>query len=474
MQPAGLFIIFLLPRASSFTTASHPRGITRPGRARWAIEPGAGAQENMMEQAAEKLRSQGMTDADIKNRLAGFALFDTNCDGVVDIEELKQGLKERFGTVATDKEVEAVIAEFDTTGSGGLTPIDFSFGQIKRRIETKQDESQLMVISSPMRWIGPYPALALSFPELGTPAQQARNASGIDLDMIVDTAANTNVINALVAKELGLEAIGDAPGGVGTGGAITGGTTFNLGTVEFADLPKAERQPFMGGLTASALPVTSPGAAGLLGSTFLLSFPGGFEMRWGDGADIGPSISLFGDTEGLENEVLAGLCEVPAEQLSESGLFSVKLRVNGVDIPALLDTGSPISVLNGAAAEAAGLEIPNAEVPEEPISIFNPFARFKANLKAAEAAAAEAASGDVVRIGSAGGNSVELRRALPTASIDLGEAKLGQGLRCYVGDLPGLQALGGLGDGAGPAAVLGLDLLRLRRRLVLSEGRIYV
>ena len=47
---------------------------------------------------------------------------------------------------------------------------------------------------------------------------------------------------------------------------------------------------------------------------------------------------------------------------------------------------------------------------------------------------------------------------------------------CYVGDLPGLAALGGLGDSAPPAAVLGMDFLRLRPRVVFraQQKEIYM
>ena len=38
---------------------------------------------------------------------------------------------------------------------------------------------------------------------------------------------------------------------------------------------------FMKGLTASALPVASPAAAGLLGLAFFNCFEGGVEFRWG-------------------------------------------------------------------------------------------------------------------------------------------------------------------------------------------------
>eukprot|EP00614_Pseudopedinella_elastica_P015154 CAMPEP_0172583752 /NCGR_PEP_ID=MMETSP1068-20121228/3307_1 /TAXON_ID=35684 /ORGANISM="Pseudopedinella elastica, Strain CCMP716" /LENGTH=340 /DNA_ID=CAMNT_0013377651 /DNA_START=65 /DNA_END=1087 /DNA_ORIENTATION=+ len=94
------------------------------------------------EAAAQSLRALGMSEADVKARLTGFALFDTNKDGLVDPQELKLGLEQRFGTVATDEELASVMREFDTGGLGGLTPETFVLGQIKRRIEVGQTEER--------------------------------------------------------------------------------------------------------------------------------------------------------------------------------------------------------------------------------------------------------------------------------------------------------------------------------------------
>ena len=74
--------------------------------------------------------------------------------------------------------------------------------------------------------------MPLRFPNLSTPSQRERNASGISLDWILDTAANVNTINSLVARELDLVKVGVAPGGVGAGGGIDGGDTFLLGDGE--------------------------------------------------------------------------------------------------------------------------------------------------------------------------------------------------------------------------------------------------
>eukprot|EP00613_Pedinella_sp_CCMP2098_P006866 CAMPEP_0171606348 /NCGR_PEP_ID=MMETSP0990-20121206/7714_1 /TAXON_ID=483369 /ORGANISM="non described non described, Strain CCMP2098" /LENGTH=299 /DNA_ID=CAMNT_0012169177 /DNA_START=302 /DNA_END=1201 /DNA_ORIENTATION=+ len=90
--------------------------------------------------AADRLRAGGMTDEGIKSRMASFSIFDKNKDGVVDLKELKEGLFEKFGTTASDEEIKSAIASFDTNNNGVLEADEFVVGQIKRLIETRQDE----------------------------------------------------------------------------------------------------------------------------------------------------------------------------------------------------------------------------------------------------------------------------------------------------------------------------------------------
>eukprot|EP00322_Chrysochromulina_rotalis_P010389 CAMPEP_0115841266 /NCGR_PEP_ID=MMETSP0287-20121206/7200_1 /TAXON_ID=412157 /ORGANISM="Chrysochromulina rotalis, Strain UIO044" /LENGTH=441 /DNA_ID=CAMNT_0003294907 /DNA_START=177 /DNA_END=1502 /DNA_ORIENTATION=- len=360
-----------------------------------------------------------------------------------------------------------------------------------------QDEA--MVLRSPLRWIGGvYPAVALSFPALATPAQKARQltgenvaASGVTLDFVIDTAANTNTINAQVAGPtaqggLELAQVGSVDSGVGAGGSIGGGATYSLGTAELADLPKDERVPFISGLTATALPVAAPAAAGLLGISFLHSFAGGVEFLWGSQPsttpaggmvntspvslmEVGdpPAILFYGDARGVEAN-RAGMCAVDVETLTESGLPTVKLLINGVAVRALLDTGSPVTVLNGAAASLVGLGV--SKGGDGPANEGNLFARFTSGVAAAQAAA----RGDLLTVAGAEG-PVQLKRTQEEVSLALSDdAEFGSDCRPYVGDLPGLDALGGLGAGAGPAAILGTDVLRRRPRLVITKERIYV
>ena len=337
-------------------------------------------------------------------------------------------------------------------------------------------DDEPMALRSPLRWIGGvYPGVALSFPMLSSPAQKARQlrgeatAIGVTLDFIVDTAANANTISAQVAGPtvqggLELQQVGSLSGVVGAAGAF-GGTspTYSLGVAELADLPKEERIPFISGLTASALPIAAPAAAGLLGVSFLNSFPGGVEFVWGNGG-VPPSITFFGDSPGTAAS-RAELSAVKVTALAGSGLPTVPLRINGVVVNALLDTGSPITVLNKAAASLVGLDEANGGGGGS-----NPLARFAAGVKSAQAAA----RGDVLTVGGVNG-PVQLTRTQSAVAMSLGDsASFGNDLRPYIGDLPGLALLDGLGASAGPAVVLGTDVLRRRPRLIYTAHDVFV
>ena len=358
------------------------------------------------------------------------------------------------------------------------------------------------VVRSPMRFLGPYPTMPLKFPNLSTASQRERNITGISLDWVLDTAANVNTINAQVAMELGLEVVGEAPGGVGAAGGIMGGDTFMLGDCEL-DIPKNIEMSgedgdanekiqeidndefiFMKELTASALPVASPAAAGLLGLAFFYCFEGGVEFNWqGNGNDEPPSVTFYGTDKGLD---VSDMTRVPFESLPVSMLPSVTININGKEIPALFDTGSPITVLNAKAAEEAGIatSIPMDEVDPEKQSRekggWNPFSKLAANIESAKQIADATAKGDILTIAGSDGKPARLVRSMNQEIVkiksssgedtDLGTSTL------FVGDIPGLAALGGLGGDAPPAAILGMDFLRLRPKVVFRarQNEIYL
>lgn len=360
------------------------------------------------------------------------------------------------------------------------------------------------IVKSPMRFLGPYPTMPLRFPNLATSSQREKNVTGISLDWVLDTAANVNTINAQVAKELMLEKVGEAPGGVGASGGIMGGDTFMLGDCELemgnmnSEKPQTSDEDndleedgftFMKGLTASALPVASPAAAGLLGLAFFYCFEG-VEFAWGTSRDssnldevdqlTSPSVTFYGSEEGLD---VGSLACVPFESLPVSMLPSVTLCINGKEIPALFDTGSPITVLNARAAEDAGIDtiIPLDEVDPDNQSKadngtggWNPFSKLASNIQSAQEIAKATARGEILTIAGTDGRPVRLVKTKNAENVDIktstGQQQLSSA-QVFVGDLPGLAALGGLGGEAPPAAVLGMDLLSRRPRVVFRARK---
>jgi len=333
------------------------------------------------------------------------------------------------------------------------------------------DGKGISSIRAPLRMLGPYPLLSVRFPDIVAPEsvkeqQKANGETGIKLDMIVDTGSSVNTINVQLAKELGLTSVGTQEAGVSAGGALGSSNNYALGPVQLNDLPKRDRFPLMNDLVVSALPVPAPpGVGGILGLGFLLSFGGGIEFAWGDSApgsqDSPPALNLYADPKDA-SDLSASMEEVPVRQLDAAagGLLVLTMVVNGVKIPALLDTGSPATVLNAAAAKLAGIEMP----VEPDQSSMNPIAKAKAGFDFA----ASMASGEMVMM--AGDNGPATLRKTPNAiPISLGGAVI-RDVRPYVGEIPGLAALPGLAAKGAPAAILGTDVLRQRKRLLIAPA----
>lgn len=360
--------------------------------------------------------------------------------------------------------------------------------------QSMSEEEESPTIRAPLKYLGPYPALGLRFPTLATASQRAKNATGIALDFVLDTAANVNTINGQVAQELQLEIIGQALPGVGSFGTMAGGNTFNLGDTQlegvFQQTPddddddgKNEPILFMQNLTASALPVASPASAGLLSLAFFYCFEGGVEFDWGspssmeDGMTANPpSVTFYGEKDRLANKAIEGMSRVKIESIPVTQLPSIMLKINGVEIPALLDTGSPVTVLNSQAAAQTGIKtisLPSSE------SSKNPFAAVANRFKEAQAIAKAAADGDLLTISGMHGpvnllKSTEAPEISAIGDDDSDDVLFGK-KRIFVGDIPGLAALNGLGVDAPPAVVLGMDVLQTKPKMILraQDNEVY-
>lgn len=346
--------------------------------------------------------------------------------------------------------------------------------------EPQDEQVGSVVVRAPLKYVGPYPCLALHFPNLATSNQRQRNVTGVSLDFVLDTAANTNTIQQPVATELALKALGPALPGVGSAGVLApGGQTYFLGDAQLDGIGRKKGEDpgiFMTELTASALPVPSPAAAGLLSLAFLSVFEGGVEFSWGTSptADTSsdpaarvvppPSITFYGD-KSMDDKagVLHGKTKIPIRRVPVTHLPTVTVTINGVEMPALLDTGSPITVLNAQAATRAGIA---TKLPASTKSI-NPLQAVSNRFQEAQAAA----RGDVLMILGADGKPVNLVKSRNAVSVEMkgengGKVDFGS-VPLFVGELPGLAALNGLGVESPPAVILGMDVLRQRPSMLL-------
>jgi hypothetical protein len=296
-------------------------------------------------------------------------------------------------------------------------------------------ENDIMAVAAPLKFIGPYPCLSLRFPNLSTSAQRSRNETGVSLDFVVDTAANTNTIQGPVVAELLLKSTGQfALPGVSATGSIPGGETFLLGNTQLDGMGP---DLFMTDLTASVLPVSNPAAAGVLSLAFLQCFPGGVEFDWEN-----RQFRFLDETTTLEKN---GLRMVPIERQPITQLPLIRIAINDVELTALLDTGSPITIIHPDAAKRANIEVRN----DEPNKSRNPFSSlFSQN------------DSQVLTIMGGDGKPTKLYPTKSPVEVSMfGESVL------YVGQVPGLAALDK--QVKSPDVILGTDVLKRQPSMIL-------
>ena len=331
-----------------------------------------------------------------------------------------------------------------------------------------------------------YAAITLGLPDRATKKQTERGVKGIELDFCIDTACTTNFILPQVAYGLDMQIVGTAPAGTGATGAIGGGQEMLLGTAKLGGKAAKEDVAAVTGLSAAVVPVPAPGTAGILGRSFLNCFDAvafDWAPRTGTTSDgrmgdrSGAVIDFYQEYDwdaGAED----GLVTAPLNELA-CGLLAVDVTLNGVTLPALLDTGAPQTIVNRAAAKAAGIEVGSKSQAESDDSSKskNPFG----GLMDAFGKGKEAAMADKgVMVMGAGGKPTRLDR-VDGAGVDLRVVCEGDALvstlvgSILVGELAAFQAGLGLkpassdgGDDGEPGVILGLDALMSREEVVIS------
>ena len=191
-----------------------------------------------------------------------------------------------------------------------------------------------------------YPTIPLRFPHL----------NNLCLNFSLDTGSSINAIDATVAHYLSLPRVGQTT--VSALGGTFPADVYQLVVALGGDHASSEVETLFPDLTAAAFLATNRPTNGLLGSPFFDSFAGGVDFDWHgtrSNHDL-PSVRFYHEELVDLDDDEDAMTRVSILR-SDNGLFFLNLNMNGVDLPALLDTGSPITVLNPQAARLANVDI---------------------------------------------------------------------------------------------------------------------
>lgn len=314
--------------------------------------------------------------------------------------------------------------------------------------QESNDALSIIGVVAPMVYIGFYPCLGLKFPHL--------NPKHNSIHFVVDTGANVNSISKDLAKKLDLSIVRkkeDIPllGSAGAGGSLPAGDFVMLGDCQLSGMPKTqENVTFMTNLTAAAmdLGIAEQISGGLLGTMFLYSFPAGVEFDW-YGTDGDPPTFIFYYGTSLPEDAKKNAKCIPLEKDSFFGIPTILVNINGVDLRAIIDTGSPITIISPSAAKKANID---------------------------RRPSADDAGETIIKIKGIDNGILGLSQAQDNVSIHIGnDITLANMTTVFVGDLPGLSSAGRFSSSPYPELLLGLDALRHTYRTIfrLTEHEIW-
>lgn len=336
---------------------------------------------------------------------------------------------------------------------------------------SNEEPVSLIGVVAPLHRIGPYTCLRLQFPDWNDPTTTDQQAPVFDF--MIDTGANVNSVDARLVQKYQLAEFSmpipqptatpeDDSSVALSPSSLIGATTsidasehetpsmagvlHMLGNCQLASLPPPH-MTFLRNLVAASLPFASPVGAGILGLPFLWTFPAGVEFDWyGTDGDPPTIIFYYGKESPTEVAQMDKMVRVPLKALP-GGLLTLEISINGIHMRALLDTGSPLTVLNERACELLGIEKDHSD------------AEFDMGVK----------------IVGVDGSISQLRRLNETVSIQLladnrdNPVELGND-HIWAGPLAGIELIRRLDDQMNkdePAAVLGLDFLQKAYRMII-------
>jgi len=256
------------------------------------------------------------------------------------------------------------------------------------------------------------------------------------LGFIIDTACTTNCVLPRVVSMLNAPPTGVTSSGVGGTGNLGGAQEVLLGRAE-AD---GKQRLWMDGIRAQVIDLpTGEGTAGILGLAFLNQC-GAIKFSWGSRPGTCTLYSRHTSWMDITRD-LDMISLVPVQTTNGAGgLPCARVRLNGKEALALVDTGAAFTCAN----RACGVEV---DPTVEPMFVTG-------------------ADGNPMQMGvSKGGLNIRLDDA-PEVADEHG--LLLRDVTCLVGDLP---AFGLMGLPPGRAAIiLGLDALKQRPEVVISTS----
>lgn len=254
---------------------------------------------------------------------------------------------------------------------------------------------------------------------------------GMQIPFVVDTASSSSLISPALASRLNRDSTGATVTASTATGGLAGLTQVSLGRAGIGGVPCGPLQPVV-----MELPLADDERVGLLGLDVLSRLD--VDLRFADGVAFAYPLGGFAASAaaGQGSRLRAVRCRQGA-----AGLLACEVRLStpsceGVVITAIVDSGSPTTLANWAAAEAAGIS--------------------RASARLSDTAAVVGVSGEPIRIAEAG------------ATVRLGDDGSGaaRSVVLSIGDLPIFAALG---KGTSPAIIVGLDVIG-NDRLALSVG----
>ncbi|KAL7485478.1 hypothetical protein ACHAW6_011087 [Cyclotella cf. meneghiniana] len=319
---------------------------------------------------------------------------------------------------------------------------------------SENDEIAVIGVVAPLTYSGPYACLGLDFRHLNGNASKSEANSEqhkVSINFVLDTGANINVVKRELVQRLELETVKrkeslSVLGTAGIGGSYDTGDIVMLGDCHLSGMPKEQSNViFMRNLTAAALDIgiASTVADGLLGTSFFDCFPAGVEFDW-YGTDGDPPTIIFYYGKHLPDYATRNAFCIPIDDNSFFGVPIIKICVNGVEISAIVDTGSCSTILSTRAAELVGLNnigLDNADYSLKAMGIDK--------------------------------RTVDLAKG-SCANVTIGNISFSDLPNLLIGDLPGITWAGEFG-GRAPQAVVGLDVLKRMYRMIfrLSEKELW-